>query len=80
LQLLDALRLDAAQLRRGAAQRLTDTFCQAQAGLGARITFREMVAALAPLAAEERSAAGPSDRPQRGFVELAVARMQKHLQ
>ena len=70
-ELLTALRLSNAEVPADKAASLLATF--AQSG-GDRVTYRELVAGLAPLARAAKGAAPAGGEPV-GFVERAVAEM-----
>ena len=75
-ELLTALRLSSAEVPAAKAAALLATF--AQSG-GDRVTYRELVAGLAPLARAAKAAAPAGGEPV-SFVERAVAEIRaKHL-
>jgi hypothetical protein len=80
-QLLAALRLRAEEVPAAKAAALLATFAQSGSG---RVSYRELVAGLAPLARAAKAAAAkaPADAPaaaEDGFVARAVAQMSQYL-
>ena len=68
-ELLTALRLSSAEVSDDKAAALLATFSQSGS---ARVSYRELVAGLAPLARAAKAAAPPGGEPV-AFVERAVA-------